>query len=280
MTPTAVRTPTDERDQLNMTNGRVPPPKARGRALRIAVAFVVVVLAGAVTYAVSNSVPATYKASSELRVSVNGSNGLGQDSIQASNELTAQLVQLLPTNAVLAKPAASLGMTPSALQSAVSVGSVAQENLLQISATGSSPAQARQRASTVTNAFLRYMRNDARVQASSYMNALQGGIKSMSSKLAKLETQLNQASATDTRAATVIEGQIASIQAQEQTLRTDLAQREASSAPIIQQLQAAGDGSKVSPRPTLYAIVALIVAAFVAAQVLTLTERRRGGAAF
>ena len=279
MTPTAVRT-TDERDQLNMTNGRVPPPRARGRALRIAVAFVVVVLAGAVTYAVSSSVPASYKASSELRVSVNGSNGLGQDSIQASNELTAQLVQLLPTNAVLAKPAASLGMTPSALQSAVSVGSVAQENLLQISATGSSPAQARQRASTVTTAFLRYMRNDARVQAASYMNALQGGIQSMSSKLGKLETQLSQASATDTRAATVIEGQIASIQAQEQTLRTDLAQREASSAPVIQQLQAAGDGSKVSPRPTLYAIVALIVAAFVAAQVLTLTERRRGGAAF
>jgi hypothetical protein len=100
----------------------------------------------------------------------------------------------------------------------------------------------------------------------------------MGSKLAKLEGQLS--SAADTRAATVIEGQIASLQTQEQTLRTDLAQRQASSAPVIQQLQAAGDGSKVSPRPALYAIVALVVAAFVAAQVLTLMERRRGGAAF
>jgi capsular polysaccharide biosynthesis protein len=246
--------------------------------MRIAAAAVVVVLIGVATYVVSRAVPATYKSSSELRVSVNGSNGLGQDSIQASNELTAQLVQLLPTNAVLAKPAAKLGMSPSALQSSVSVGSVAQENLLQVSATGSSPAQAQQRASTVTNAFLSYMKNDARVQAASYMNVLQGGIKAMGSKLAKLEGQLSGAS--DTRSATVIEGQIASLQTQEQTLRTDLAQRQASSAPVIQQLQAAGDGSKVSPRPALYAIVALVVAAFVAAQVLTLIERRRGAAAF
>jgi capsular polysaccharide biosynthesis protein len=279
MTPTGLRTPTDEREQLNTSNGKVPSRKAGGLGLRIAIALVFVVLAGAVTYVVSSRVPATYKSTSELRVSVNGSNGLGQDSIQASNELTAQLVQLLPTNAVLAKPAAKLGMSPSALQSAVSVGSVAQQNLLEISATGSSPAQAQRRAATVSDAFLSYMRNDARVQASSYMQVLQGGIRRMGERQAKLESQLNGVG-TDTRAATVLEGQIASIQSQQQTLQTDLAQREASSAPVIQPLQAAGAGSKVSPRPVLYAIVALVVAAFVAAQVLTLVQRRRGGTAF
>lgn len=278
MTPTGIRTPTDDREHLNTSNGRVPARNPRGLGLRIAIATVAVVLAGVITYAVSSSVPATYKSTSELRVSVNGSTGLGQDSIQASNELTAQLVQLLPTNAVLANPAAKLGMSPSALQSTVSVGSVAQENLLQVSATGSSPAQAQQRAATVTAAFLSYMRTDARVQATSYTHVLQGGIQSMGSRLAKLEGQLNGASGT--RTATVIEGEIASLQTQQQTLETDLAERQASSAPVIQSLQSAGAGSKVSPRPTLYAIVALVVAAFVAAQILTLMERRRSQAAF
>ncbi len=278
MTPTGVRTPTTKRDQVNTSNGTVPRPQPRGLGLRIAIAAVVVVLIGAVTYAVSGSVPATYKSFSELRVSVNGSTGLGQDSIQASNELTAQLVQLLPTDAVLAKPAAKLGMSPSALQSATSVGSVAQENLLQVSASGSSPAQAQQRAATVTAAFLSYMRHDASLQAASYTHVLQNGIQSMTSRLGKLEGQLNGTSGT--RTATVLEGQIASIQSQQQTLQTDLAEREASSAPVIQQLQAAAGGSKVSPRPTLYAIVALAVAAFVAAQVLTMIERRRRGVAF
>lgn len=275
MTPTGLRTPTGDRQKIETHNGAVRPAARRGLGVRIAIAAVVVVLVGAVTYEVANRVPATYKSSSELQVTVNGAAGLGQDSIQASNLLTAQLVQLLPTNAVLASPAATLGMSPSALQSAVSVGSVAQENLLQISATGTSPAQAEQRAAAVTRAFQAYMKSSARVQAASYTHILQNAIQNMDTSLAKLENKLTGASGT--RSATVIEGQIASIEGQQQTLRSDLAQRQASSA-VIQELQSAGAGSKTAPRPGLYAVVALVVAAFVAAQLLTIAERRRRAA--
>src|SRR6185437_9559335 len=88
------------------------PKRSKPWLLWAAVAVFAVLVAGA-TYVVSNSISPTYESSAQFRISVNESAGLSQDALLASNSLTAQLVQLLPTDAVLAAPAEQLGMSVS-----------------------------------------------------------------------------------------------------------------------------------------------------------------------
>lgn len=255
-------------------NAPKPPPLSRF-SVRFGLVAAFAVIVAVVTYAVSSAAPAAYKASSEVRVSVNENNGLSQDSLQAANLATAQDVQLIPTDAVLAGPAAKLGTTPSALSGVISVGSVAQQNLVQISGSGSTPAQAQQRAAEVTAGFMQFTARDAKSQLSSYQKTLGGGIGTMTTGIDKLAKQL--ANARGSRA-TVLQTQIGSLSAEQQALRTQLATRQATGIPSVQLVEPAGLGNKVSPKPALYSVVALLVAAFVGAQLLALTERKRRAA--
>lgn len=238
---------------------------------RLAFAVVVALAAGVLTYAISTAIPGTYRASTQLRVTVDGANGLGQDSVLAGNQLTAQLAQVAPTDAVLAAPAAQLGMSPSTLRSNLSVGTVAQQNILQISANGSSRVEAEQRATAVTAALLAFLGRDARTQLGSYHHLVTGVIRSMNAQISKLSGARGKLAPAQLG---VIQGEAGAIAAQAQSLRAQFAQHTAAAVPMIQQVQSATSASKVTPKPLLYAIVALLVVGFVAVQLISIGERR------
>lgn len=253
-----------------------PPGEPRRRMSAwavIGVAFAVVV--GAATYAISSAVPATYQSSTQVQITVNASSGLGQDSTLASNSLTAQYVQLATTDAVLGRPAAQLGLSISALRSNLSVGTVAQQNLLQISARARSADEAQRRAAVVTRDFVAYVLRDARRKLTSYSAAVSAQMRQINRRIAQITSQLGPAQPGNTAQSLGLDSELGALTTQQQTLRNQLTQHLASSVPSVQQVQSAGQGSKVSPKPLLYAIVGLLVAAFVAAQVVVLVGRRR-----
>ena len=252
-----------------------PPVKSRRIWRNVALAAIFAVVVALATYGISSAVSPTYQSTAQLRIVVNEANGLGQDSLQASDDLTAQLVQLVPTDSVLTAPARQLGMSVSALNSSLSVGTVAQQNLMQITADAPSASEAQRRAATVTSHFKSFMVSDAQRQLASYVGSLSREIQSMNATEAQIAAKLRTATGGN---ATVLGTELGSILSQQQSLRSQLTQREATTVPVIQQVQAAGVGSKVSPRPTLYAIVTLLVAGFIAAQIVVLTERRRRAA--
>jgi glycosyltransferase involved in cell wall biosynthesis/capsular polysaccharide biosynthesis protein len=248
------------------------PRAASGRRWpRVLLAVIFAVVVAGATYGISTAVSPSYQSSAQLRVVVNEANGVSQDALQASNDLTAQLVQLLPTDAILTAPAKQLGMSLSALRSSVSVGSVAQQNLLQVTANAPSAAQARHRVATVAQHFIAFMASDARGQVGGYVHDLSTAISRTNASLVRLRTARSGLEVT-------LRNQLASNLKEEQSVLTALVRRQASAIPVIQQVQAAGLGSRVSPRPVLYAIVALLVAGLLAAQVVVLTERRRASA--
>jgi hypothetical protein len=272
--PRAVTTtePPREREHLGM-----PGPARRSglpRWGRILVAGIAAVAIAVLTFVVSNAISATYKASAQLRVTVNGTNGLGQDAVLGANQLAAQLVQLAPTDAVLAHPAAQLGMSTSRLRSALSIGTVAQQNIVEVSATGSSKAQAEQRAGVVTSGLLAYLAGDARNQLRTYRSSVDEVIAGMDNQLQRLSRTTGKLAPAQLG---VIQGEAGGIAGQAEALRGQLAQHQATSVPTVQEIQGATTASKTTPQPLLYAIVALLVAGFVAAQLLTLSERRARG---
>jgi capsular polysaccharide biosynthesis protein len=190
---------------------------------------------------------------------------LGQDSVLGANQLTAQLVQLTPSDVVLAVPAAQLGLSTSALRGALSVGTVAQQNILQISTTAGSGADAQARANAVTRAVLAYVVDSSRLQQAAYARSVQGVINDMGRTLGRLSA--SQGKLTPAQLG-VIQGEAGAIAGQDQALRGQLAQRVAASTPVVKEISAATSASKVSPRPVLYAIVAFLVVGVVAVQIV------------
>jgi capsular polysaccharide biosynthesis protein len=234
----------------------------RPRWLGALIAVIVAVAAGALTYVISNAVPATYKASTQVQVTVNEASGLGQDSVLAGNQLTAQLAQLLPTDAVLSRPAAALEISTAKLRSALSVGSVAQQNILQVSTTASSKSTAELRATAVTAGLLAYMSRTARAQQHAYRQAVAGAVGAMNRQLAGLAGRRGKLTSAQLG---VIQGEAGAIAGQAQSLATSI--------PVLQVIQPATTANKVTPKPLLYAIVALLVVGFVALQLATMRER-------
>jgi capsular polysaccharide biosynthesis protein len=229
---------------------------------------VVAALVAGATYAVATAISPSYESSAQFRISVNEGAGLSQDALLASNSLTAQLVQLLPTDAVLAAPARQLGMSVSALRGALSVGSVAQQNLLQITASGPSAAAARRRAGTVADDFMTYMASDGTRQIGSYIHQVSSAIVSTNRTIRRL-------SASGGRLSGSLAGALAVNVKSEQALLIQLSQRARSAVPIVQEVQTAGAGSLVSPQPKLYAFIAFLVAAFLGAQAAQWVRRRQ-----
>jgi len=243
------------------------------RFVPLLVALVIALIAGTLTYEVSARVAPTYRSSAELRVTVNGASGLGTDSLTAANDLTAQLVQVASTSLVLQRPAAELGMSASTLASSISVGSVSQQNLLAISAEAPSALAAQKRAVAVVNGLMAFVAEDIARANATFSRPLDIRISRLGRILDTIAKQLRRPQGTG--AQFVLQAQYTNVVSEQQSLRTQLAERVASGRPSIVAVDRAGLGVKVAPRPTLYAIVGAVVAGFVALQLLVLRRRTR-----
>jgi capsular polysaccharide biosynthesis protein len=257
-----------EHDSLSAASAS-PMRRRRWRDIATAAAASLFVALGA--FVVSSGISPTYQSSAQLRIVVNEANGLSQDALQASNALTAQLVQLLPTDAVLTRPARELGISVSALRSGISVGSVSQQNLLQITASAGSAAAAKRRAATVTQDFMNFMVRDVRTQLGAYLRDVSNALRGTKGAVAQLGAVRGGVGGG---AQTAVAPNL-----NERSLLNDLTQRATGNIPVIQQVQPATLGDKVSPKPALAAAVALLIAGFLAVQAIMLLERRRKGGA-
>ena len=251
------------------------PRRPGGIARRVLIVIAVALLAAGVTYGISSAISPTYSSSTQLLVNVNEANGLGFDAISAANQLTAQYVQLVPSDAALAVPAAKLGMSVGDLRNNVSAGTVSQQNLLQINANGPSASAAQYRAATVTNDFMSYLARTSTAQLHSYIATLSRQLQSVNNAYAQLAARLQGARGAE---AAYIQGELGALATQQQELQQQVTQHATAGAPQVQLVRPAGSGSRVAPQPLLYAIVALLVAGFVAAQAVAWDYRRRRSA--
>ena len=271
-TETAPRTSETKRRFSDPFNGWSPPRQGRKIALRVLIVVVFALVAAGATYAVSKAVAPTYSSSTQLLVNVNEANGLGVDAISAANQLTAQYAQLVPSDAVLAAPAAKLGMSVGDLRNAISAGTVSQVNLMTISAQGPSASAAQQRAATVTSDFISFVTQSNSAQLHSYVTTVSSQLQAVNSDYARLAARLRRARGAE---AGYIQGELGALATQQQSLQNQLTQRAAAGVPHVQLVRSAGGGTQVAPQPTLYAIVALLVAGFIAAQAVAWDYRRR-----
>ena len=196
----------------------------------------IAVTAAAITFGISHLVPATYSSSATIRVSGQPVNGV-LSAVTASNQLAKQYAEIVDSPAVLSAAADTLHTSTSTLRSSVSAGTVNDQNLVSISADGSSPSVAARRADVVARSFIGYIRHANARQALSVARGLNGG------------------RATD--------------------LSSQAADAAVAAQPSVESVGPAGVGAKVSPKPVLYSLIAFAVAALIAAQAFVVVRSRR-----
>jgi hypothetical protein len=114
------------------------------------------------------------------------------------------------------------------------------------------------------------MSRTARAQQHAYRQAVAGAVGAMNRQLAGLAGRRGKLTSAQLG---VIQGEAGAIAGQAQSLAAQQAQRLATSIPVLQVIQPATTANKVTPKPLLYAIVALLVVGFVALQLATMRER-------
>lgn len=253
------------------------PPAPTSRDLRwwtlgaIGVVAVAIVVAGLV-YAISDSVAGRYQSSAVVRVSVQATGGISDPAVTAANDLASQFAQLASATPVLEAAEARLGGEGGKLSGEVSAGTIAAQNLIRISVTGSSSASARTRTTAVAHAFVRYVNDLDAAQAAKYAKAVISKLAPLDSEIAAARKQVLSSNAETQRDATVL---LSTLISQQQTILSSVAQSSAAAQPSLQLVSVGSTASKVSPKPSLYAAVALLATLLLLGRLLYVVGLRR-----
>jgi hypothetical protein len=229
------------------------------------------VVAGAV-YLISNRVAARYQSSATVRVSVQATSGISDPAVTAANDLASQDAQLASSAPVLRGAAARLHVARSTLEGTVTAGTIAAQNLVRISTTGSSPTQAQRRATAVARSFVSYIdRIDAR-QVGSYEAAVTSKLRPLAHEIATARKRLLSTNAETQRNATVL---LSGLLSQQQTVLSSVAQASAAAQPSLQLVASGSVGTKISPKPSLYAGIGLLATLLILGRFLYVIGMRR-----
>jgi capsular polysaccharide biosynthesis protein len=253
---------------------KVPPGARRRRGRRKLLAFLLIVAPVAVAvcvYAISSTLAPRYEASSTLRIVAQGANGLSDQLVTASNDLASQYAQLADAPPVIHRAARALHIPASELDGEVSGGTVAAQNLISIAARADNSTAAVRRSQAVAVAFIDYASSLNERQASVYSRSVQDRLKPLDSEIAAARKLLNRGDPSQRNSTALV---YSNLLVQRQQLVTSLAQSAAASQPGVQLVAPAASASKVQPKPVLYALVALVAAALVAARIGYLAFRR------
>jgi O-antigen/teichoic acid export membrane protein len=230
----------------------------------------VAVLVAAVVYVVSNRTSPTYQSSAVVRVSVQATTGISDPAVTAANDLASQFAQLASTEPVVNDAASRLG-TGTNLGS-ITAGTIAAQNLIRISVTGSSASQAKARTTAVAKAFVAYVNRINARQASDYARAVTSKLGPLDREIAAARKRLLSASLEAKREATVL---LSSLIGQEQTVLTTVAQSSAAAQPHVQLVAPGGAAKKTSPKPLLYAGIGLLATVLLLGRLLYMLGVRR-----
>lgn len=237
-----------------------------------------ILVAGA-TYGVSHAIPKQYRSSGTVAVNVSlGTTDPGQIAT-AENNLASQYAQQVTAQKVIGQATLMLAAADARdLTSTISGGTVADQNIVQVTAVGSSPGQAQRRAASVLTALIAYVNQSVKQQSGAYTRSVQAQLRPIDDEIRSLSNQISRAPSRSLNSGRYL--------AMQQTLSTLIAQRSSSIASIAQAasggqpsmsvLTQAGAGAQIAPRPTLYTGVAFLVALVLASQaVVYLAPRRR-----
>jgi hypothetical protein len=252
---------------------RQPPAGPRSAFGVVVPAVFVPLVVAAVVYVVANTLPATYQSNAQFRVSVPNQAGLTEATVMAANDLATQYSQLAGASTVVNAAARTLKTPPSELAGAISGSTVNAQNLVQVTATADSPGAAQDRAAAVATALRKYVDGINARQSATYSRNVTSGLGPLDEEIARYTKRLTGASETERQSINLLLGSLLS---QRQQVLASTARDTAAGRPTLQGIASASVASKTSPRPKLYALVALVAAGLVSGRIAYLLLRRRG----
>ena len=260
---------------LPSDEGNLPAPRAvaasiprRNRPfLRIFIALVVALVAAAAVYFVAASLPVSYESSASLRVRAPGGTG-SSDNVLAANELASQYAQYVRSDGVIRPAAARAGIDSGLLREAVTAGTAGDQNVLNIKVRADDPEASRLQANAVSGAFVRFVRKTEDADREAAVDQIDEQMKPIDEDIAKERRALDRLARDDSVASQSLASTRQSL------LQSLLSQRErllaqgietTSQLPAVETLSPAALGTKSSPKPGLYAAIALLVVFLVVA---------------
>jgi capsular polysaccharide biosynthesis protein len=261
MSPTETETRRTQKTPTNGTVSRVRAPVSpASSALK---RWWWLILGGAIaiaaaTYVVSKSVPATYSSAATVAINVSGVDA--NDTTQGANNYASQYAQMVGATPVLSAASQTLpGNDASGLSGAVTGGTVGGQNLVTVRASGDSPHQAQARATAVTNAFIKYVSRQSRGQRVAFVNNSVSGLAPIDSQIKRISQQLRHTPRELARFQT-LQSELTSLETARTVQLSTIATTGASAETSLSLINAAGSGSETAPRPSLYALAALVLA--------------------
>ncbi len=233
-------------------------------------------------YGVSKSLTPLYSASATVRITATQSpGGSATDVATASNDIAAQYAELVTSAPVLDPAAKSVGATASILSAHLSAGTVSSQNLVRVKAQSASRGQSAQWANAVATSLAHYVSTQSAAQTKSVQAALDAQLKPIDANIAQLQREIAAVSSTAVAGSAGYvklqssESQLTELLTSRADLLTTTAVSIASDEPQVQVLSAAGPPTQVSPKPTLYTIIAALGALLIASEIALLVARRR-----
>jgi capsular polysaccharide biosynthesis protein len=223
--------------------------------------LVISLIAAAAAYEIGHHLTATYAASGTIRVAISAQNGVSDPNVLAQNDLATQYAQLVNSPSVEQLAAKQLGVPVANLSGTLSGSTVDAQNLLQVSATGATPAEAESRARAGVEAVTAYLTHATQQQAAQYLARLQHYVN----------TQIpDPYPGLSTKRVTQLRDNLVGIRAQ---FFGEGARDASGDRPTLQVVDPGGSASETAPKPKLYALVAFVVALIVTARVAFMVSR-------
>ena len=238
-------------------------------------------LVAILVFAVSSVAPAVYSSSATVSITAASTpGGSAQDVALASNDLAAQDAQLVTTDAVLTAASKVVGVPTSTLDSHVSAGTVAAQNLVQITTQASSPHKAQAWAQALAVAFQNFLVLRGRLNSAALQKSVAAQSSTLSTQIASLQAQIaaNSGAAPGSAQFTELESdenQLTDLVTSKATLTSNTALAIASQQPNVDVVVAGNAATKVSPHPSLYALIGGLLALLVGCQLAVVLARRR-----
>jgi len=237
----------------------------RGRTV-----VLVAIAAAVVVYVASSLLPATYQASATVLVTVSATSGISDPTVTAANDLASQDAQLVATAPVI--DAADKTLDTALSPSSVSAGTVNAENLIKINATGPTAAQANASVNAVARAFVAYVSQISTSQAADYVKLVTANLAPLANLITTARQQQTSGTPVQQAQATALLTTLVGVR---QQVLGAAVQSSAATLPDVLLVSPGDGGSKTSPRPQLYALIAFGVVLLLLGRLLFVVGVRR-----
>jgi len=245
-------------------------PLTRGVLLRLAaIAAAIVIACGVLAFGVSEMLPKTYGARTEIVYPLSANNPSG-DTLRTDRVLATQLVAI-KSRQVLTPVAAKYHMTADQLSKKIIASVLQDSEVIRIEADDASQGKALKIVSDVSTAYLA-----SAAKATSNVdveNALRKQISDANTKIATLNAQRPQSSAEVLQQQTQLN--IANSQLSSATSQLNQLAINDASAQTVKSLTNPYAAGKVAPKPMRAGIAGVLAGMLIAAGVVVLVLRRR-----